>query len=144
MVLCPRRRHASGTWPDEVPGMQKRTLTERVQILEKRVGELVSLPARMTALESQFLQLRGEMRSGFSAIEAIDRRFEAIDQRFAAIDQRFDFVDRRFEAVDRRFENLERQVRDGDEETRRYMRVLHEEVLARLAVIQEGRGPSAS
>ena len=34
---------------------------------------------------------------------------------------------------------LGKEIRDGDEETRRYMRVLHEEVLARIATIQEGR-----
>lgn len=33
---------------------------------------------------------------------------------------------------------LRAEVREGDEETRRYMRVLHEEVLSRIAVLQEG------
>jgi hypothetical protein len=78
--------------------MAARSLRERVEILEQKVGDLQLLPARMDALELQILQLRGEMRDGFSAI-----------------DNRFD-------------------------ETNRHMRVLHEEVLNRIALLQEGRG----
>jgi hypothetical protein len=72
-----------------------------VQVLEQRVDALELLPARMTALESQVLLLRDEMRREFTAIR--------------------------------------NELREGDAETRRYMRVLHEEVLSRLATIQEGR-----
>jgi hypothetical protein len=35
---------------------------------------------------------------------------------------------------------IRQEIRDGGEETRRYMRVLHEEVLSRIAAVQEGRG----
>ena len=31
------------------------------------------------------------------------------------------------------------EIRLGDEETRRYMRVLHEEIISRIATIQEGQ-----
>lgn len=34
---------------------------------------------------------------------------------------------------------LQAEIRAGDEETRRYMRVLHEDVIARFALLQEGR-----
>jgi hypothetical protein len=37
------------------------------------------------------------------------------------------------------FSAVRQEIRDGDEETRRYMRVLHEEVLARIATLAEGR-----
>ena len=76
----------------------------------------------MDAVESQILQLRGEMRDGFSAI---DKRFEAVDKHFGAVDARLD--------------DLKKQIKEGDEETKRYMRVLHEEVLSRIATLQEGR-----
>lgn len=36
---------------------------------------------------------------------------------------------------------LRAEIHAGDGETRRQMRVLHEEVIARLALIQEGRSP---
>jgi chaperonin cofactor prefoldin len=37
------------------------------------------------------------------------------------------------------FSAVRQEIRQGDEETRRYMRVLHEEVIGRLAVIPEGQ-----
>ena len=33
------------------------------------------------------------------------------------------------------------EIREGDEETRRYMRVLHEEVISRIAILAESRRP---
>ena len=84
--------------------MAARTLDERVEILEQIVGDLQLLPARMDALESQILQLRGEIRDGFSAIR------EKLEQH----DQRFDQTDR-------------------------HIRVLHEDVLSRISLLQEGR-----
>ena len=39
------------------------------------------------------------------------------------------------------FSAMRQEMRTGDEETRRYMRVLHEEVISRIATIQEGRRP---
>jgi hypothetical protein len=38
------------------------------------------------------------------------------------------------------FSVVRQEIRNGDEETRRYMRVLHEEVLARFAMLGQGRG----
>ncbi len=35
--------------------------------------------------------------------------------------------------------SLRREIQAGDEETRRFMRVLHEDVIARLAAIGESR-----
>jgi seryl-tRNA(Sec) selenium transferase len=127
--------------------MPDRSQSERLEILEQKVEAIQALPARVAAVELQILQFRDEVRVAFSAIdgrcEAIDGRFEAIDLRFEAIDRRFEAIDRRFEAVDRRFDSLAEEVRteirQGDEETRRYMRMLHEEVLERFALMQEGR-----
>ena len=50
--------------------MPPRSLEQRVTILEQQMQELKELPARVTGLESQVLQLRGEMRDGFSAIRS--------------------------------------------------------------------------
>ena len=88
--------------------MPARSLTERVDILEQTVGNLHLLPNRVAAVESQILQLRGEIRDEFSAIRG-------------------------------RFEDLDRRVQEGDEETRRHMRVLHEEILTRISLLQESR-----
>ena len=42
-----------------------------------------------------------------------------------------------FARVDGRLDALRKEVQEGDEETRRQMRVLHEDVIARLALIHE-------
>jgi len=48
--------------------MASRNLTERVEVLEMEVGALKELPARVSAVESQIVELRAEMRSEFSAV----------------------------------------------------------------------------
>lgn len=66
--------------------------------------ELERLPDRISALESQIVQLRAEMREEFSAVR--------------------------------------QEIREGDEETRRFMRVLHEEVIGRIATMKESQPPT--
>ena len=142
--------------------MAARPLTERVEILEQKVGDLQELPARTAAVESQILQLRGEMREGFSAIharlgthdqqfESIDRRFESMDRRFESMDRRFDSIDQRFDSIDQRFEAIDQRsderfvsIMQRLDELKTHMLVLHEEALSRISVtkeapIQEGR-----
>jgi len=65
-------------------------------------------------MAGQFLQLRDEMRGECSAVRAEIRDGDAA---------------------------LGEEIRRGDEETRNYMRVLHEEVIARIATIGEGGSP---
>ena len=79
--------------------------TDRVTLLEQRVEDPASLPARVTAVELQILQLRQEMRTEFSGVR----------------------------------QELRAEIRQGDEQTRRYMRVLHEEVIARIAALGDAR-----
>ena len=50
--------------------MASRNLTERVEVLEMDVASLKEVPARMSAVESQIVQLRTEMRGEFSAVRA--------------------------------------------------------------------------
>jgi hypothetical protein len=66
-------------------------------MLERRVQLLERLPERMTALETQIVQLRDEMRVEFSATRA--------------------------------------EARAGDEETRRFMRILYEDLVARIETL---------
>jgi isocitrate/isopropylmalate dehydrogenase len=68
-----------------------KTLAERVESLEKASAALRELPARVsrvelrvTAVEEQVLQLRGEMRDGFSAV------LDVIDAGSAATQRMFD------------------------------------------------------
>jgi phage host-nuclease inhibitor protein Gam len=130
----------------------ERTLTTRVENLERRVELLEALPARVSAVEWQIRQLRTEMGEQFSVIR---QEFAAADSgvreeiRALRTDLRAEL---RAEGEAIRTElraeikaegdvvrtELRKEIRDGDEETRRYMRVLHEEVLSRIAIIQEG------
>jgi phosphoglycerate-specific signal transduction histidine kinase len=93
-------------------------LIRRIEILEQKVEGLELLPARMTTLESQILQLGDDMRVEFSAMR----------QEMAT-------------AISQLEERLVERIRSGDEETRRYMRVLHEDVIERISRIQEGPPP---
>ena len=49
---------------------------------------------------------------------------------------RFDEIDGRMQML---HADLLTRIQEGDNETRRYMRVLHEEVLARIAALGDGR-----
>lgn len=77
--------------------MAQKSLEERVDMLEQRVELLVQLPERVSALETQIVLLRDEMRAEFSATRA--------------------------------------DARERDEETRRFMRVLYEDLVARLELL---------
>ena len=98
--------------------MSEQNLATRVENLERRMELLEGLPTRMSAVELQIRQLRTEMGDQFSAMRA-------------------ELAEIRAEGEAVRTE-LRKEIRDGDEETRRHMRVLHEEVLSRIAAIREG------
>ena len=89
-------------------------LVPRVEILEGKVEELAGLPDRMAALELQIVQFRADFHAEFSAFRQEMATKADLDQ-------------------------LRAEMREGDEETRRLMRVLHEEVLSRIALLAEGR-----
>jgi hypothetical protein len=77
--------------------------------LDDVVDTLDGLPERIAVLEKRFLHLQAEMRREFSAV-----RHE----------------------IQCLAETLRIELRAGDAETRSYMRVLHEEVLSRLAAVR--------
>ena len=87
--------------------MAVRSLTQRVEILEQKVGDLQELPTRMVAVESQILQLRDEMRVEFSAIRG-------------------------------QLGDIDRRMQEGREEAKRHATLLHEELITRISLIQEG------
>jgi predicted nucleic acid-binding Zn-ribbon protein len=79
--------------------MARETLEKRVANLDRRVKAVEQLPERVAALESQIVQLRGEIRSEFSAVR--------------------------------------QEMRDLFAESERHARVLHEDVITRIAAIRE-------
>ena len=132
--------HDLRTVTGEEQGMPQRPVVERVESLERTVEALEALPARVSAVELQIVQLRDEMHDGFAEIRQ--------DVRAADEALRNDLRTLRNE-LSARIAEGERAVRDelsariaeGDEGTRRYMRVLHEEVISRIATLGEGHRP---
>lgn len=112
--------------------MPEATPTERVRILEQNVADLASLPDPVTAIEGQIVHLREEMHDGFAAIRQ-EMRSEVGGLRGEVAELRGEVAGLRGEVGD-----LRGEIRSGDEETRRFMRVLHDEVIARVAAIGEG------
>lgn len=112
--------------------MSELTIARRVGILEKKVEALELLPHRIDALESQVVELRGEMRAEFSALRA---EMAAMGQSIRD-DLRAEMTSMGQSIRD----DLRVEIRAGDEETRRYMRLLHEDVIARIAALDERRG----
>jgi predicted nucleic acid-binding Zn-ribbon protein len=92
--------------------MAVRNLTERVEVLEMKVGSLEELPARMSAIESQIVQLRSEMHGEFSAVRQEMRDLGG---------------------------TLRQEMRTLYEETKAQLLTLHEEVLDRISKMGEGR-----
>jgi len=92
--------------------MAQESLEVRVDMLERRVELLEQLPERVTALEVQIVQLRDEMRAEFSATRADARAGD--------------------ESVVR---TLRDEIRAGDQETRRFMRILHEDLVERIEIL---------
>ena len=135
------------------------TLSKRMDIVEQKLAGLESLPERMTALESQFLQLRTEMRAEFSAtrteMQAGDDKVTRTlrEEIRASNDETCRVLREEIRASnDETCRVLRAEIRAGDEETRRalreeiaglgtHMRVLHEDLVERISRIQEGRPP---
>lgn len=105
--------------------MTPQPLASRVESLEKHVTQLEQLPARIDGLESQIEQLRTEMHDEFSAMRGetnelgTSLRAEISEQGKSLRGE-----------IGKLGAKVEQQGME--------MRVLHEEVISRIALIQEG------
>ena len=114
--------------------------------LERRVETLEQLPERVTSLAAQIVQLRDEMRSEFSATRAEARQSDEAVVRTLREEMR--------QGNDTVVRVLREEIRAGDEETRRvlttrmndlfganerHMRLLHEDLVQRIATLKENR-----
>jgi hypothetical protein len=91
--------------------MPPQTIENRVEALELRMMTLDEEGGRIARVESQISQFRSDMHDEFSAFRSEMR------EEFAAV---------------------RTEIRAGDEETRRFMRVLHEDLVSRIGAIQKG------
>ena len=126
--------------------MGGKTIEERVETLENDMDPLRQLPAkvddlgkrvsgvesRLTTVESQIVQLRTDMNDGFSAtLQIVESSSKATKAMF----------DEMTKAIDIKFAETHRIITQGDQDTRTEMRVLHEDLVKRIAVLGEARAP---
>ena len=145
--------------------MTEPTLTERVTILEQKVNEFASLPSRVAGVELQIVQLRGEMQVGFSAVRqemaamrddlrtelhrelhgireelhGIREELDGIHGALDGIHGELDGIHGELDGIHGELNGLRVEIRAGDKETRRYMRVLHEDLITRIATLGDAR-----
>jgi archaellum component FlaC len=119
----------------EVPGQLTR-LGERVERIEARTERI---EGRVTNVESQISQLRSDMRVGFSAASrevfgTRDAILEVIDSSSKATQKLYD--DGR-EEMRKQFGDLKGELLGEIAQTRTDMRVLHEDLVSRIALINK-------
>src|SRR5712691_7114616 len=140
--------------------MPPQTFVGRVESLESRVIVLEQLPEKLDALALQISQMRNEMRGEFSALRSEIRTGDEETRRVLRDEIRAGDEETRrvlrdeIRAGDEETRRILRdEIRTGDEETRRVLRdeiragdeesrrnalVLHEHVISRIALMQEG------
>ena len=102
--------------------MPPQPLATRVERLEQRMTALEELPGRVGALESQIVQLRGEMHGEFAALRMEMRAGDEETRRVLRGETKA--IGDRLEAA--------------IQEARNHSRVMFEEVIERIARIGEG------
>jgi hypothetical protein len=102
------------------------------------------MDAQSTRLRAEMVaEFRAEMDAQSAAIRAEMATRDAVAAEFAAIlaDMAEGFT-APTGALARAVAGLREEIRAGDEETRRQMRVLHEDLVGRIALVQEGLTPA--
>ena len=114
--------------------MPPQTLEARIESLEHRVTTLEELPARMDDLTLQVSQLRTEMRAEFSALrgEVSAVRHESREQGVAILTTLRQEIAEQGQRTDATISKMA----TGSE-----MRALYEDVISRIALLQEGLLP---
>ena len=118
--------------------VQPRSLEQRVTMLEEKMQELRELPARVSGVEVQIVQLREEMRESFSATRTeLGGKVDGlrIELRGEMHGVRADLL---VEIHGIRDELLA-EIRQGDQATRDFMRMLFEHHQSNLKTIGEGK-----
>ena len=109
--------------------MAPQSFAERVLKLEEQMTSLQELPKRIDELALQVSQLRTDMRGEFSAVRS--------EMATGLADVRREMATKADLAT------VRGEIKEGDEETRRQMRVLHEDVISRLTLLREGIAASS-
>ena len=79
--------------------------------------------------------LENELRGLPERVGAVDTQVTAVVVQVAEFREE---VRDKFEEVRAEFAAVRKEIKDGDDETRRLMRVLHEDLVARISLIDRG------
>jgi hypothetical protein len=122
--------------------MAPQSFAERVLKLEEQMTSLQALPKRIDDLALQVSQLRTDMQGEFSAVRSeMATGLAAVRSEMAT---KADLATVRSEmATKADLAAVRAEIKEGDEETRRQMRVLHEDVISRFTLLQEGIAASS-
>ena len=120
--------------------MQPQTVEKRVENLETRVTALEQLPARMDALVVEISQFRNEMRAEFSATRAELRGEMRAGNEETCRTLREEMRAGNDQTCRTLRGEIRGEIRASEERILTQVRVLHEDVISRLVVIQEA-GP---
>jgi hypothetical protein len=111
-------------------------LGERVELMEVRTERI---EGRVTNVESQISQLRADVRDGFSAAgrglgDTRDAILEVIDSGSKATQRLYD---EGREEMRKLFGDLKGELKSDIAQTRADMRMLHEDLVSRIALINK-------
>ena len=116
--------------------MRTKTLEVRVEFLESTVGGLVDVPRQIHALSAQILQVRGEVREGISAVRGETREMGDVLR-----DEINQMADTLRGEMHEQGDTFRAEIRKSEANLTTQMRVLHEEVLERIATMGEATAP---
>jgi len=116
------------------------SLERRIEILEEKMEQLRDVPVRLSAVESQIVQLRAEMQTGFSALRGQndETRGEMVRLNDETRRELVRLNDETRRELVRLNDETRREMTRLNDETNAHLRVLHEEVISRIALLQEG------
>ena len=117
--------------------MTRPTLSERVTFVERKMEALDGLPAQVESLRADIRAVEEALRTDIRAVEEAVRTEFQQEIRSSLAGLRAEVTEEIRQSATAQRTELMAAIRDGDDETRRYMRVLHEEVLTRIATLRE-------
>jgi predicted nucleic acid-binding Zn-ribbon protein len=118
--------------------MRTADLARRVEVAEQRMDTMEErLDASYSALSTQILQSRRESKDALLAT-----RDELRGEIAATRDDLRGEIAATRDEMQAGFARLERMLADGLDETRRFMKVLYEDILSRIALLAEHRPTS--
>jgi len=123
--------------------MEAKSLEDRVALLENEMQALRDLPARVTSLEGQMVQFLAEVRAEFSATreqlrQDIRVEFNGLRSEVDGLRGEFNGLRNEFNGLRAQCNGLRNDVVTKLDERGAQMRTLHEQALARIALITRG------